>query len=99
MKDYSLIHGVLGAIFASDLGRSDKEANDLFQEMLADEECRKKFGESLTVAFQDAGFSWEAAMNEYEVYPAEDEADARNYAIRILWLPVFPSKEPPSLME
>lgn len=97
MKDYSTIHGVLAAVFASDLGRSDKEASELLQEMLASAEYKRQLGEALVSAFQDPGFSWEAALNEYEVYPADDEADARSFAAKILWLPVFPFNEPPPM--
>lgn len=99
MKDYSMIHGILAAVFASDLGRSDKEANDLFQEMLASAEYKRQFGEVLVAAFQDPDFSWEAALNEYEIYPADDEADAKKYAVEILWRHVFPFNEPSSIAE
>lgn len=96
MKDYSIIHGVLSAVFASDLGRSDEEASALLREMASNSEYRLQLRETLISAFRDPGFSWLDALNEYEVYPADDELDARNYAIQILWSPIFPQEPLPA---
>lgn len=97
MREYSLIQGVLAAVFASDLGRSDEEASELLQEMLGNPEYRKQLSEELAASFQDPGFSWEAVLNEYEVYPADDETDARRFAEKILWKAVFPLRELPAM--
>jgi hypothetical protein len=45
----------------------------------------------LKLAFGDPDVSWQAmlANEEYEVYCAKDEADARAYAKKILWDPIF----------
>jgi hypothetical protein len=99
MKDYSILQGALGAVFAADLARSDEEAGELLREMLSNAEYKRQFGEALIASLNDPDFSWMDALSEYEIYPADDEADARGYAIRILWSAVFPSATPPELME
>ncbi|WP_156407688.1 hypothetical protein [Achromobacter sp. Root83] len=95
MNDYSIIHGILDSVFASDLGRSEAEENALFFEMVANSEYKRKLREALISAFQNPDFSWADILNEYEVYPTDNELDARNYAIRFLWSPVFPHDPPP----
>ncbi|MGG6463276.1 hypothetical protein [Solilutibacter silvestris] len=96
MNNYSIIHGVLGSVFASDLGRSDEEASALLREMTSNSEYKRQLHDALTSALRDPGFSWMDVLNEYEVYPADDELDARNYAIQILWSSVFSQERPPA---
>jgi hypothetical protein len=65
--------------------------------MLKDVVSRRQIEELLRAAFSDREFSWLNAFKQYEVYPADDESDARDYAIKILWNAVFPGREPPKL--
>lgn len=96
MKDYSLLQSIFGGVFASDLGRSDQETEALFKEMLEDAMSKQQIEKVLLEAFSDPEFSWQRAFEQYEVYPADDEVDAREYATKILWNVVFPGQKPPA---
>lgn len=85
MTDYSVIQGVLGTVFASDLALSNEEANALLDHLLSNPAYKLQLGEALVASLNDPSFSWMDALEEYETYPASDEADARAYAMRLLW--------------
>jgi hypothetical protein len=49
------------------------------------------FHEELRSAFEDPALSWKDMLlnAEYEVFDAQTEDEAREYARRILWAPLF----------
>jgi hypothetical protein len=96
MNDYSLIQTVFGGIYASDLGRSEAEAEALLREALQNEKYKNELAVVVEEAFSDPNFSWKEALEEYEVYPADDEEEARDYAKKVLWDVIFPGKKLPA---
>lgn len=95
-KDYTLLQSVFGGVYASDLGRSDEEAAELFKEMLKSESYKAELGNVLVSAFSDPSFSWIEAFEEFEVFSTDNEAEARDYAKEILWDVVFPGRDLPN---
>ena len=95
MKDYTLLQSVFGGIYASDLGRSEEEATELFKEALNNEAYKAEISELIELAFSDPKFSWVEAFQEFEVFPTDDESEAKDYAKEILWDVVFPGRALP----
>jgi hypothetical protein len=77
MKDYFILQSALGAVFASDIGHSDKEAEDLFLHMLDNAEYRRELGEALKGSLANSEFLWLEALSECEVYHAESDGRER----------------------
>jgi len=89
--EYPIISRMLRTIFNSEDGLSEDVATRMYVRAVASEGSEDALKSELRMAFSDANLSWLELLSndEFEVYCAEDEQDARQHAERILWLPIF----------
>lgn len=88
---YPIIVRMLRTIFNSEDGLSEDVATRMYIRAATTEGCTDALKLELESAFSDANLSWQNVLSndDYEVYCADSEEDARLYAKKILWLPVF----------
>lgn len=89
--NYSRVVNILRSVFSVEVGLSDSEAQSLLRRMLDDPEQRSNIERELESLYQDDSVSWVLLLDndDYVVYPADDEADAKEYLTSILWDQVF----------
>lgn len=88
MHEY--IDHVLGSYFSDASESSEDEAIDLLRRHLEESPLLSSgLRPELECAFKDEGFSWKGKLEEHGVIYLETEAEAREYAIEILWTPYF----------
>ena len=97
MNNYPSIRNVLLSIFSVDVGLEESEAAAALERVLSDNSQRSEIESELKILFQDGGVSWSELLenDEYVVYPADDEDDAREYFVEIIWSKVFPGEPSP----
>jgi hypothetical protein len=93
MKDFPKIEYALHTMFSSSSGFSEDVAIELYQDSMLNTSSTKALRAELEDAFGNPEFSWKAMLEhpDCEYYYAQDEADAKAYARKILWDPIFGS--------
>ena len=93
MKNSPEIEYVLHTMFSSQEGFSEDVAIELYKRSRLNNGKTEALKSELEEAFDNSEFSWRAILEnpDCEYYYAEDEADARAYAKKILWDPIFGS--------
>jgi len=73
------------------------EALDSLGRELGNERHRSQIEEELLALLKDSSISWVKFLDNdgYCVYPADDEVDAKQFFIELIWNRVFPEKTPP----
>ncbi|EJZ58760.1 hypothetical protein I1A_003091 [Pseudomonas fluorescens R124] len=91
----SRIINILRSVFSVDVGLSESDAQRMLKRMLSDPEQRLNIERELVYLYQNDSVSWMLLLDneEYVVYPADDETDAKGYLTSILWDQVFPGNE------
>lgn len=94
MKNYPSIRNLLTSIFSVDVGLEEKDEMAALERVLSDPAQRAEIEEELRQLFQDDSISWSELLenDEYVVYPADDEEDAKEYVVENLWNRVFPNE-------
>ena len=97
MKNYPSLRNLLISIFSVDVGLEENEEIAALERVLNDLAQRADIEKELRQLFQDASISWTELLenDEYVVYPADDEEDARNYVVETLWDRIFPNEAAP----
>ncbi|GGB22084.1 hypothetical protein [Agarivorans gilvus] len=97
MKSYSTLRNLLISVFSVDVGLEENEEIEALERVLSDSSQRMEIEGELRQLFQDTSISWSELLenDEYVVYPADDEADAKAYVVESLWNRVFPNELAP----
>jgi hypothetical protein len=100
MNDFPKLRQFL-RIFAIDIGLSRDAAIRVLLDSVSDPECRIAFQEELRRAFLSSDIRWTELLfnDEYEVEEMDTEHEARDWAKRHLWNPVFGSQSMPPEVE
>lgn len=88
---YPLICQMLRTLFNAQDGLPEDVSIRLYVSSASSEAIADVLKRELEAAFSDRALSWVNLLSNdaFEVYCAEDEQDARQYAKRILWLPIL----------
>jgi hypothetical protein len=91
MKIFPQIEYALHTMFSSQEGFAEHVAIHLYRNAMLNTSATKDLKSELEEAFADPEVSWKAMLEhpDCEYYYAEDEADAKAYAKKILWDPIF----------
>jgi hypothetical protein len=83
MNDYSHVRNILACVFSVQTGLDDVAAQSAYQRALDFNPALKA---EVQKALADADVSWKELLfnDEYEVYEAESERDAKTFACRLL---------------
>lgn len=94
MSKYDAIHNLLISIFSVDIGLDEAEETAALSRVLNDPLQKKEIEKQLRALFEDPNVSWVNLLdnNDYTVYPADDDEDAKEFVIDILWNKVFPNE-------
>jgi len=97
MKNYPTLRNLLISVFSVDVGLEESEEIAALERVLSDPAQRTEIEGELRQLFQDATISWSELLenDEYVVYPADDEEDAKEYVVESLWNRVFPNESAP----
>lgn len=97
MKNYPAIRNLLISIFSVDVGFEESDEIAALERVLCDPAQRADIKEELRQLFQDDSTSWIELLenDDYVVYPADSEDDAKEYVIEHLWNVVFPGEKAP----
>ena len=87
MSHYPAINNILKSLFSVEVGLKDATATA----MLNDPVYREIIEGELIALFADDALSWIEFLDndEYSVYAADDEADAKEYFKSLIWDRVF----------
>ena len=97
MKNYPSLRNLLISIFSVDVGLEESEERAALERVLSDPAQRTDIEQELRQLFHDTSISWSELLenDEYVVYPADDEEDAKEYVVESLWNRVFPNEAAP----
>lgn len=97
MKNYPSIRNLLVSIFSVDVGLEECDEIAALDRVLSDDSQREEVENELRQLFKDGTISWSEFLDndEYVVYPADDEGDAKEYVVENLWNRVFPNESAP----
>ncbi|ADZ92708.1 hypothetical protein [Marinomonas mediterranea] len=97
MKNYPSLRNLLISIFSVDVGLEESDEIAALDSVLNDPVQRADIEDELRQLFQDSSISWSDLLenDEYVVYPADDEVDAKEYVVESLWNRVFPNEKVP----
>lgn len=97
MKNYPTLRNLLISVYSVDVGFEKNEEIAALERVLSDPAQRAEIEGELRQLFQDASISWSELLenDEYVVYPADDEEDAKEYVVESLWSRVFPYEDAP----
>jgi len=84
------ISNALRTAFNAEDGLSPEASTRLYLQLVTSSPSFAGFRAELAEALADPCTPWRALLlnDQYEVYDAANEADARDYARRILWRPI-----------
>jgi hypothetical protein len=88
MTTYQTLDKLISSTYAVDTGLSEEQAEKLYLRMLENEAWRDKLAAEVEAAFLDESFSWSEFFERHDVYSAENEFEARQYAERIIRAPL-----------
>jgi len=60
----------------------------VYTRMLGNADWRSKISKEVGLAFEDNDFSWVQFFNEHDLYSADSESDAREYAEKLFVKPL-----------
>lgn len=88
---YPIITRMLKDMFNSEDGLSEDTSIGLYIRSASSEGIIELLKLELEAAFSNENLDWRSilANDDYEVYWAETEEEARQYSKRILWTPIF----------
>ena len=89
MKIYKTLDEMISSTYSVDIGLSEEQAGKLYIRMLENDVWRNKISEEVKSAISDNTFSWLEFFERHDVYSAESEDDAREYAERIIHAPLM----------
>lgn len=97
MTNYPFLKNLLISIFSVDVGLEESSEIAALGRVLSNPSQKLKIEEELRQLFQDTTISWSDLLDndEYVVYPADNEDDAKKYIIDNLWSRVFPNNPAP----
>ncbi|MDP2571621.1 hypothetical protein Q8W40_05475 [Vibrio penaeicida] len=97
MENSPSIRNLFTFIFSVDVGLETSDEIVLFERVLSEPIQRAEIEEELMKLFRDPSISWSMLLenDDYVVYPANDEEDARDYVVETLLNRVFPPKDGP----
>ena len=90
---YKVLDDLVDSVFAVEIGLSDEECKGILSRMMENTEWRDKFSTELSYAFSEENFSWMRFFDEHDLYSAESEEDAREYAQKIFLVPLQSKEE------
>ena len=84
---------MLKTVFNVEDGLSEDVAIRIYRRSAESREDFAALKGELREAFSDPSVSWKILLSneDYEVFDTDNEYDAREYAMRILWVPIFDS--------
>ncbi len=91
MKEFPTITHMLRTAYNVEDGLSDEVSVRLYQRAAASPDTFEKLKNELQSAFSRQDISWRNILlnEDYEVFDAGTEQEAREYAYQILWTPIF----------
>jgi hypothetical protein len=91
MENYPIIVQMLRTAFNAEDGLSQEVAIRLYKRAVESRDLTESLKQELKEAFSNASVSWKSLLlnQEFEVFDADSEEQARDYAIKILWDPIF----------
>jgi hypothetical protein len=91
MNRYPNIVTALRTLFNSQDGFSEELSRELFLRSIKTSGREEHVRHELQLAFEDPEVSWTRLLenDDYEIHSAEIEDEAREYARRNLWVPIF----------
>jgi hypothetical protein len=91
MEEFPNIKHMLKVTFNVEDGLSEDVAIRLYQRAAKSSANFEALKQELQMAFSRTDVSWKEILlnTEYEVFDAENEDEAREYALKILWKPIF----------
>ncbi|QMV15560.1 hypothetical protein [Vibrio spartinae] len=97
MNDYPSLRNLLISIFSVDVGLEESDEIAALERVLSDPIQKAEIESELKQLFKDKSICWSELLEneEYVVYPADDEEDAKEYVIENLWSRVFPNETTP----
>ncbi|WP_081422565.1 hypothetical protein [Xanthomonas cannabis] len=95
MYNFPQISRSLRSYFNAEDGLSEEVSIEIYRRASASGGHRSALEAELVAAFGATQVSWKELLSndDYEVFHAASEEEARIYAHRILWEPIFGSKE------
>lgn len=99
MVNYPSLRNLFISIFSVDVGLEENDEIAALNRVLNDVNQREEIESELRLLFQDDTISWSELLenDDYVVYPADDEDDAKEYVVESLWNRVFPNDAVPKL--
>ena len=99
MVNYPSLRNLFISIFSVDVGLEENDEIAALNRVLNDVNQREEIESELRLLFQDDTISWSELLenDDYVVYPADDEDDAKEYVAESLWNRVFPNDAVPKL--
>jgi hypothetical protein len=93
MSDFPQVSRVLKTFFNTEDGLSEDVAIRMYQRANASSANREAYEAELIEAFANGQVSWKNLLlnDDFEVFDAASEDEAREYARKILWVPIFES--------
>jgi hypothetical protein len=90
MITYPNIIHCLRTLFNAEDGLSEDAAQGLYMRSIESSGRKAALVQELKAALVDQSFSWKSALfnDEYEVFDAASEEEARDYARNLLWEPI-----------
>ena len=90
MNHHPRISSALKTAFNAEDGLSPEASTRLYIQLVTRSPSFEGFAAELAEALADQSTPWKALLlnEQYEVYDAASEDEARDYARRILWLPI-----------
>lgn len=91
MTHYPAINNMLKSLFSVEVGLEDATATAMLVRALNDPVYREIIEGELIALFADDALSWIEFLDndEYAVYAADDEAEAKEYFKSLIWDRVF----------
>jgi hypothetical protein len=88
---YPFIENILRSIFSVDVGLEEGDAQAALRRVLGDPEQKLIIEQELLSLYRDDSVSWVRLLDndDYVVYPADSEEDAKQYVTSIIWNKVF----------
>lgn len=90
MNSFENVVHMLKTVFNVDSGLSEDAAIRIYQRTAQSSGKLERIREELGQGLNDPGVSWRTLLlnDDYEVFDAETEDEARAYAVKILWEPL-----------
>jgi hypothetical protein len=91
MSSYPNVVRILRTLFNAEDGLSEEVSRRLYVQSVEQDGLLEEFSKELRLAFEDPNLSWSEllANDDYEVFVGDTEDEAREYARRNLWAPLF----------